>query len=239
MRAEADARASLVDEGNLLASLPAARPAPRLIARGEDDDGPFVVMEHVEGPNLPALVRAPPATAHERTELGSWAAQSFHALHELHTAHDARGPLRLVHGDLAPEHGIVAERGVVFVDFGLARYRDSTRGWSGGFVGRLAYAAPEVIRGEGATHASDVFSLALVWVHLACGRAARVELPSASTAAQWAHAAETEVGPYVQEALDGWPDATLDAFRRSVSPEPSKRPSAAEVAEQLGRARWT
>ncbi len=79
----------------------------------------------------------------------------------------------LVHGDLKPENVLLtAEGDVKLVDFGLAhmlgeRQLEST----GTIVGTPQYMAPEVIRGEGAGLASDVWSLGVLLHWMSTGRA--------------------------------------------------------------------
>ena len=126
----------------------------------------FVVLEYVHGQSLSALLaaarqdeeRVPPAIA---------AAVVFGTLEGLHAAHEARDAqgelLEMVHRDVSPQNVLVGTDGVARVlDFGVAKARGRaqvTR--EGALKGKLAYMAPEQIKGH-ATRVSDVFAASIV-----------------------------------------------------------------------------
>ena len=92
----------------------------------------------------------------------------------------------IVHGDLKPENVMVTAEGLVKVlDFGLARrlrrgrpVRSDETAELGlaeagdGLFGTPRYLSPEQVRGEPATHASDVFSLGILFYELSTGKPA-------------------------------------------------------------------
>jgi len=125
----------------------------------------FLVMEHVEGKTLRALLddagRLPEALCRH---VGREAARALAAVH-------AAGA---VHRDLKPENLIVTPDHVVKVmDLGVARLRDEATRLSqtGTFVGSVRYAAPEQFRGGGAAvdARSDLYSLGLTLYEAATG----------------------------------------------------------------------
>jgi len=126
----------------------------------------FVVLDYVHGDSLSRLLR-------EARRLGEPATPAlvgtilFGALEGLHAAHEARDsngePLDLVHRDVSPHNILVGTDGIARVlDFGVAKARgraQTTR--VGQLKGKLAYMAPEQLRGK-VTRRSDVFSASVV-----------------------------------------------------------------------------
>jgi serine/threonine-protein kinase len=138
----------------------------------QDDHGLFLVMEYVHGESLSRLMRA----ARERQEPISprLVATLLHGvLLGLHAAHEVAGPdgklLGVVHRDVSPQNIIVGVDGTAKVlDFGIAKAAgrmQTTR--EGQIKGKLAYMAPEQIRGQ-VDRRADVFAAAVVlWEALA------------------------------------------------------------------------
>ena len=130
---------------------------------------PFMVMELLSGPSLREEIdlEAPMSPARVASILGPVGAA-------LQLAHD-RG---ITHRDLKPAN-IVAhryesgERVYKVIDFGLAAIKattDQTRLTDPRFfLGTLAYAAPEQMRGEEVTPATDVYSLGVIAYEMLTG----------------------------------------------------------------------
>ncbi len=124
---------------------------------GTDADGPYLVMELVDGPTLQAS-----ADHLEPDQVLHYGAQLADALAAIHRA-------GILHRDVKPSNVIMSDRGPLLTDFGIARdptvTRDRTE--SGQVMATPAYAAPEVLAGEPATSASDVYSLSVVIAEMA------------------------------------------------------------------------
>ena len=129
---------------------------------------PYMVMELLSGPSLREEIdlEAPMSPARVASILGPVAAA-------LQMAHD-RG---ITHRDLKPAN-IVAhryesgERVYKVIDFGLAAIKatDQTRLTDPQFfLGTLAYAAPEQLRGEEVTPAADVYALGVIAYEMLTG----------------------------------------------------------------------
>jgi tetratricopeptide (TPR) repeat protein len=125
----------------------------------------FLVMEHVEGKTLRALLddagRLPEALCRH---VGREAARALTAVH-------AAG---VVHRDLKPENVIVTPDHVVkLMDLGVARLRDEAARLSqtGTFVGSALYAAPEQFRGgpTAVDGRADLYALGLTLYEAATG----------------------------------------------------------------------
>jgi hypothetical protein len=119
----------------------------------------------------------------------------------------------------ASDHGYLA-------DFGLTRLDGSTAVTvTGQLVGTLAYLAPEVIRGEPATPASDCYSFAAMLFECLSGS---VVFPRTSHAAVlFAHASEPP--PRISRRRDELPEALDDVFARALAKAPGERPRSAEA----------
>ena len=77
----------------------------------------------------------------------------------------------LVHRDIKPANLFLENSGRVrVVDFGMVRVAESELTQAGAAVGTLNYMAPEQIRGERCTPATDVFSAGIVFFQLASGQ---------------------------------------------------------------------
>src|SRR5262245_34837361 len=126
----------------------------------------YLAMEFVEGRTLRALLddlwRAPePLCRHVGREI----AKGLEAVH-------AAG---ILHRDLRPENVLITkDHAVKVMDLGVARLvEESARlSQSGMFVGSIAYAAPEQIRGDehAIDHRVDLYALGMLLYELGCGR---------------------------------------------------------------------
>ncbi len=119
----------------------------------------------------------------------------------LHHVHERT----LVHGDIKPDNIIITTdagggRMVHLMDFGLAQQRGS----SGTVSGTLAYMAPEVLRRERATPASDLYSLGCVAFELLTGEPPHTGGTSLEVVrAHLLQDVDTSVLP-VSDVLRGW-----------------------------------
>ena len=136
-------------------------------------DEVVLVQEYVHGAPLHWLLR----TAHEAAShvplnvAVSIACQVLAGLQAAHETTDQFGtPLTIVHRDVSPQNIMVATDGTArLLDFGVAKATMAahiTR--AGTFKGKLAYSAPEHVRGN-AVQQSDVYSLSVVLWELIVG----------------------------------------------------------------------
>ena len=127
----------------------------------------FLVMDYVQGETLARLSRLLKAQG-KTIPLPIVGAVFSGVLHGLHAAHEAKNergePLGMVHRDVSPQNVIVGTDGVARVlDFGVAKAAgrvQSTR--AGQIKGKIAYMAPEQVRGKPATRQTDVYAVAVV-----------------------------------------------------------------------------
>lgn len=208
---------------------------PNIVTIRESGDSPaglFIAMEWVEGPTLRQQLGAGIACAKQAID---WSEQATRALAAAHAA-------GILHRDIKPENIIVRTDGVLkMLDFGLARLDGPVRldpdakgasgTISGTLSGTLLYMSPEILRGEVATNASDVFSLGALLYELWTG--------------QHPFAGETPLDVF--EAIECRPVAAPSTLRADVPPaidaliirmlnrNCSQRPSADEALEVFSK----
>jgi eukaryotic-like serine/threonine-protein kinase len=216
---DAEARGWLLEEAKILGLL-AGRGAPRLLAEGEDREGPWLLMEHGEMPSLAERMRSWSPDDGDRAAFVDRAVPVvFAALAEVHAAEDASGPLGVVHGDLSPDNLLVSDDAAraLVIDFGLARYRDSAALVPGAFRGTARYVAPEVARGDAASPTSDRFALAMTLLHAASGEAPR---DGGSLASMIVMAGTEPALSYAERASRGLSKASAAFLLRCVAEAP-------------------
>jgi serine/threonine-protein kinase len=145
-------------------------PVLDVVTTGEEA---ILVQEYVHGAPLHFLLRTARQT-NSRIPLDIAVSIACQVLAGLHAAHETRdelgAPLHIVHRDVSPQNVMVAVDGTArLLDFGVAKATMAahvTR--EGQFKGKLAYSAPEQLRGH-ATRQSDLYSLAVVLWELIVG----------------------------------------------------------------------
>ena len=128
----------------------------------EGFDGYFIAMEFVLGEPLDELVKIDPAGI--RSRLAPLLVRIADAIAYAHSHH-------VIHRDLKPGNVLVTPANdVKILDFGIAARLDSGDGDSAAMCGTPFYMAPEQIRGETPTPATDIYSFGATAFHLATGR---------------------------------------------------------------------
>jgi nucleotide-binding universal stress UspA family protein len=137
---------------------------PTLVAFGDVETTPYLVMEYVAGVRLNDWVDRVPVAPEELARLGAAIALALHDLHR-------RG---VAHLDLKPTNVLYRPGGeAVLVDFGLAHhdhYPDLLAEEVRFPVGNWVYMAPEQVVGVRCDPRSDIFALGAILYHLATGR---------------------------------------------------------------------
>jgi len=139
---------------------------------GKNDDEFYVVMELIQGQPLNSLIGSAGLAPETALRYGVQIADALHHAHE-------RG---VVHRDLKSANVMVTAEGRIKVlDFGLAmslrkqQLDDATRsvvdlGSGSELAGTLAYMAPEILRGEVATHQTDLWALGVILYEMSAGK---------------------------------------------------------------------
>jgi eukaryotic-like serine/threonine-protein kinase len=163
-----------VDEARLASRIRHPNVIPTLDVVSQENEL-FLVLDYVHGETLSQLIktlhveqkRIPPAYA------AAIVCGMLHGLHAAHNVKNARGELLgLVHRDVSPQNVLVGTDGMArLLDFGVAKAAGRLQVTINGQVkGKLAYMAPEQVRGT-VTPQSDVYAAAAVlWEALTCER---------------------------------------------------------------------
>lgn len=185
---------------------------------GEEDGSPYLVMEHVPGEPLSALIARDGAMSPDRTlDIVGQAALGLQAAHE-------NG---VIHRDVKPGNLLVTPDGVVKItDFGIARATNSVPlTQTGAIMGTAFYISPEQASGGAVTPASDIYSLGVVAYECLSGRRPfRGDTPVGVALAQ-----VSEEPPALPE---GVPPDVRDLVMRMLAKDPAARPAS---AGELGR----
>jgi eukaryotic-like serine/threonine-protein kinase len=233
-----DAAGQIRHEASLLARLSHPNIA-RLFDAGVRDNGqPYLILEYVEGERIDLYSTAHGLTIPERLRLFLSVADAVaHAHAQL-----------IVHRDLKPSNVLVTADGVVkLLDFGVAALQSETIAASQaveepGAVQALTpgYAAPEQLRGEPVSAASDVYALGVLLHVLVAGQhpfgstgTTHTRLVRASLTEDAGLASERLARPTDRRLVRGDLDAII---ARALSREPTRRyATAAELAADLRR----
>src|SRR4051794_7305981 len=178
---------------------------------GDTDEGLFLAMRLVRGPNLKDMIVS--------RELD--AGRSLRILTPVADALDAAHAEGLIHRDIKPQNILVSGRDHAYLaDFGLTKAPgEKSLTKTGQFVGTLDYISPEQIRGKSASKQSDIYALAAVLYECLSGV---VPYPKDSEAAVlYAHMSDEP--PSVTEARPDLPAALDDVIRKAMSKNPEER----------------
>ncbi|WP_326551596.1 serine/threonine-protein kinase [Micromonospora sp. NBC_01813] len=182
-----------------------------------DGDRPALVLDLIDGDDLRRRVRRdgplPPAVA---VDIAAQLATALAYLHERD----------IVHGDVKPANLLVPADGgrVRLIDFGAARI-GSVAPADRSTLGTPEYVAPEIVAGEPATAATDVYALGIVLFELLCGRSPYRGGPADEVLAR--HRRCVPVPP------PGLPQAVWPVIEQCLAAEAAGRPAAGLLAARL------
>jgi serine/threonine-protein kinase len=186
----------------------------RLLAAGEEQGWPFLVMEFVDGGTLQGrLDKYTRLSVAETIAVGRQIAAGLGAAHRV----------GILHRDVKPANVLFTREGEAkLADFGLAREEqcDHSISVTGMVMGTPHYMAPEVCEGKKADPRSDVYALGVMLYQMVSGR-----YPFDGTAVM------EVLMQHVQNPPPPLPEATpalADAIFKAMEKEPKKRYQTAE-----------
>lgn len=137
---------------------------PRVIATGDFDVMPYIVVERIPGDTLVPIFKSAPRPIEEVISLSEKMATALHAIHKQH----------VVHLDVKPSNILQRPGGeMVFIDFGLSRHDQLPDLLAEEFtipMGTYPYIAPEQVLGQRADLRSDLFALGAMMYELVSGK---------------------------------------------------------------------
>src|SRR5687768_10395014 len=178
---------------------------------GDSDEGVFIAMRLIRGPNLKDMIVSRELDPGRTIRILSPIAEA------LDTAHEAG----LIHRDIKPQNILVAGRDHAFLaDFGLTKgVGEKSLTKTGQFVGTFDYISPEQVKGEKATHKSDVYALAAVLYECLTGV---VPFPKDSEAAVL-YAQMADPPPKVTDQRPELPVSLDDVIALGMAKDPAER----------------
>lgn len=230
LAASGEFRRRFLDEARLVADL-AHTNVVETIDLGIDGDVLYQAMELVDGASLAMLLKSHAQRSSAPIEMDVVVRvvldvlRGLHAVHELRTdpGEGVRGA-GLVHRDVSTHNVLVGLDGVAkLTDFGIARATDAAG--VAGAEGKLAFMAPEQLRGGAIDRRADVFAVGVVAWELMAGE--RLGDP----------AARLLRGETLPSPPGRVPKALAAIAMRALAPSPADRyPSAEAMADDLERA---
>jgi len=202
---------------------------------GEDDGIYYLAMDYVNGETLAhTIARAwkqkPPFPVELAVHVAESVCEALHAAHELT---DAKGdPLGVVHRDVSPQNIMIGYDGIArIMDFGVAKATDrSAHTRIGAQKGKVAYMAPEQIRGEAIDRRLDIFALGVVLWETLCGK----RLFKASNDFATAERVKECRVPPIETYRKDVPEALIAIVDRCLSRDPTDRfPTARDLSHEL------
>ncbi len=221
----ADAASQFALERRLAMTLPHHPNVVHAFDADAVDGRPYIALELVPGEDLRRII-APPATREDPSPRHAVLPRA-RTLAIAIAAADAAAHLHAngwIHGDINPGNLVVDPRPAgdrtVLIDLGVAR----PIGEAGTVRGTHAYMAPEQVRGEAWTAATDGFALGDVTWELVAGARLFHRGPS------W-----LSMAAVIEAAVPTLPDPALDAIvQAALAKDPAQRlSSASELADRL------
>ncbi|OCB33390.1 protein kinase [Mycobacterium malmoense] len=217
-----DSRERFLREGYAMGGLSGHPNIVNILRVGVTGSGkPYIVMPYHSADSLAVrLRREGPVPWPEALHIGVKLCGALETAHRTGT----------LHRDIKPANILVNDYGEPQLsDFGIAHIEGGYETATGFFSGTIDFTAPEVMTGNPATVASDMYSLGATLYALIAGNAAHERKKGEDLIAQYLRISTTGI-PDMRP--DGIPDAVCSAIERAMSIDPAERPAS---AEEFGR----
>jgi serine/threonine protein kinase len=189
---------------------------------GEHEDIPWLAQRFIHGGTLgDKIERDGPLEVEYAVRVCLWVAAGLDAVH-------AEG---LVHRDMKPGNILLDKEGTAYItDFGLAKdHKASVLTRPGQALGSLDYMAPEQIRSDEVSPATDVYALGCVMYECLCGSPPFADRQGMRVL--WAHLQDEP--PDICVARPGLPADLGATVRMALEKDPAKRPPTATAYARM------
>ncbi len=200
---------------------------------GEDEQGPYFIMEYLAGETLDKSMEHQTKSEGEVRDIARQSLLALHAAHEKGVIHRDLKPANLM---LVPStNGPM----VKILDFGLAKFQQKpqqqTLEVDGSIMGSIYFIAPEQFSGEPVDARSDLYSLGNVFYYALAGKTAHGGKTIQEVVASHLYREPEDLKRLRPELSAGF----SDWLRRLMRRDPGERPATAARAlmelEKLGR----
>ncbi|MDT5146961.1 MAG: hypothetical protein QOC58_1606, partial [Mycobacterium sp.] len=217
-----DSRERFLREGYAMGKLSGHPNIVNILRVGVSPSGkPYIVMPYHSADSLAVrLRREGPFPWPEALRIGVKLCGALETAHRTGT----------LHRDIKPANILLNDYGEPQLsDFGIAHIEGGYETATGFFSGTIDYTAPEVMTGNPATVASDMYSLGATLYALIAGDAAHERKSGEDLIAQYLRISSNGVPDLRPEGI---PDAVCAAIERAMSIDAAERPA---TAEEFGR----
>ncbi|WP_016881598.1 MULTISPECIES: protein kinase domain-containing protein [unclassified Rhodococcus (in: high G+C Gram-positive bacteria)] len=184
----------------------------------------YIAMQYHTQDSLDARIRRHgPLPIYETLRLGVKMAGAVETAHRL----------GILHRDIKPANILLTDyRDPALSDFGIAHISGGFETGTGTVTGSPAFTAPEVLRGDPPSRASDVYGLGASLFSALTGHAAFERRSGEQVVAQFLRITTQPVPDLREHGID---DDVSAAIGRAMAANPRDRPSAAELGDELRR----
>jgi len=185
---------------------------------------PYIAMQYHAQDSLDVRIRRQgPLPMDESLRLGVKIAGAVEAAHRL----------EILHRDIKPANILLTDyHDAALGDFGIAHISGGFETGTGTVTGSPAFTAPEVLRGDPPSRASDVYGLGATLFSALTGHAAFERRSGEQVVAQFLRITTQPVPDLREHGID---DDVSAAIGHAMAANPQDRPSAAELGAELRR----